>query len=147
MGNAGQNGGAPAGAVLSTVRDAAISADTIKPSSTATCNGAACTSDTYTQTVYVTLSGADVGSAVQSIRYTTDGSTPTTSSTAYTRPIPITSTKTLTWRAFDHAGNAEDSNSVTINANLPPDSTPPTTTAVCDGTPCGTGGYNGSTSV
>ena len=147
MGNAGQNGGAPAGAVLSTVRDAAISADTIKPSSTATCNGAACTSNTYTQTVYVTLSGTDVGSAVQSIRYTTDGSTPTTSSTAYTRPIPITSTTTLTWRAFDHAGNAEDSNSVTINANLPPDSTPPTTTIVCDGTPCGTGGYNGSTTV
>jgi peptidoglycan/xylan/chitin deacetylase (PgdA/CDA1 family) len=147
MGNAGQNGGAPAGAVLSTVRDAAISADTIKPATTAACNGATCTSDTYTQTVYVTLSGTDVGSAVQSIRYTTDGSTPTASSPSYTAPIPVTGTTTLTYRAFDHAGNAEDPNTVVVNANLAPDSTPPTTTIACDGAPCGIDGYNGSTTV
>ncbi len=147
MAQAGQSGGAPAGSALSTVRDAAISADTIAPSTTATCNGAACGTSTYTSTVYVTLSGTDVGSAIASTHYTTDGSTPTLSSPTYEKPVPITSTTTLTYRSWDHAGNAEAANTLVVNASLPPDVTPPTTVIACDGQPCTTNGYNGSTKV
>src|SRR3954465_3409532 len=88
MGNAGQSGGAPAGAALATMRAAAIGADTIAPVTTATCNGAACSSSTYGSTVYVTLGSTDVGSAVDSTHYTTDGSDPTLSSPTYTKRIP-----------------------------------------------------------
>jgi peptidoglycan/xylan/chitin deacetylase (PgdA/CDA1 family) len=147
MGNAGQTGAAPAGAALTTVRNAAISADTITPVTTASCNDAACSSGTYTSTVYVTLASTDVGSAVASTHYTTDGSAPTLSSPTYTRRIPITSTTTLTFRSWDHAGNAEDTNTLVVNAELPPDNTAPTTTISCDGTPCTAADYNGSTTV
>ena len=147
MGQAGQSGGAPAGAVLSTVRDAAIGADTSAPVTTATCNGSACDSGTYTSTVYVALSGTDVGSAVASTHYTTDGSTPTLSSPTYTGRIPITSTTTLTFRSWDHAGNAENPNTLVVTTALAQDTTPPTTTIACDGQPCTTSGYNGSTKV
>ncbi|HET9841039.1 MAG TPA: chitobiase/beta-hexosaminidase C-terminal domain-containing protein [Nocardioides sp.] len=147
MGQAGQSGGAPAGAALATVRDAAISADTTAPVTTASCNGAACDTGAYTSTVYVSLSGTDVGSAVASTHYTTDGSAPSLSSPTYTKRIPITSTTTLTYRSWDHAGNAEDAHTLVVNTNLPQDTTAPTTTIACDGQPCTTAGYNGSTKV
>src|SRR4051794_16162008 len=147
MAAAGQSGGAPNGAALSTVRDAAIGADTSAPATTIACNGAPCTSDTYTSTVYATLSSTDVGSAVASTHYTLDGSTPALNSPRYTRRIPITHTVNLQYRSWDHAGNAEATNSQPINANLPPDNTAPTTTATCDGAPCTTDGYNGQTSL
>jgi peptidoglycan/xylan/chitin deacetylase (PgdA/CDA1 family) len=147
MSNAGQSGGAPAGAVLTTVREAAISADTSAPVTTALCNGAACTSGTATSTVYVTLPSTDVGSAVASTHYTTDGSTPTQSSPTYTKRIPVTSTTTLSFRSWDHAGNAEATNTLVVNASLPTDGTAPTTTMTCDGQPCTTDGYNGTTKV
>ncbi|HKC27014.1 MAG TPA: chitobiase/beta-hexosaminidase C-terminal domain-containing protein, partial [Jatrophihabitans sp.] len=147
MGSAGQSGGAPAGAALSTVRDAAIGADTSAPVTTAACNGNPCTSDTYTNTVYVTLSSTDVGSAVASTRYTLDGTDPTLASPTYTKPIPITSTTTVRFRSFDNAGNAEAINTLPITASLPADTTAPTTAAACDGNPCTTAGYNGKTVV
>lgn len=147
MADAGQPGGAPAGASLATVREAAVGADTIAPVTTAACNGAACGSGTYTSTVYVTLSSTDVGSAVDTIRYTTDGSTPTLASPTYTKRIPVTSTTTVTFRSWDNAGNAEAANTLVIEADLPPDGTAPTTTVSCDGSPCSPEDDNGSTSV
>jgi len=147
MGNAGQSGGAPAGAALTTVGSAAISADTSAPVTTIACNGSPCSSSTYTSTVYVTLPSTDVGSGVASTHYTTDGTDPTLSSPAYTGQIPVTSTTTLKFRSWDKAGNAEAVNTQQIQASLPPDSTAPVTTIACDNAPCGAGGYNGSTTV
>jgi peptidoglycan/xylan/chitin deacetylase (PgdA/CDA1 family) len=147
MGNAGQSGGAPAGAALSTVGNAAISADTSAPVTTIACNGSACSSSTYTSTVYVTLPSTDTGSGVASTRYTTDGSDPALTSPVYTGQIPVTSTTTLKFRSWDNAGNAEAVNTQAIQASLPPDTTPPATTIACDNAPCGGNGYNGTTTV
>jgi len=135
------------GAALSTIRDAAIGADTITPVTTIACNAVACASDVYTSTVYVTLPSTDVGSAVASTRYTIDGSDPTLSSPIYSVRIPVTSTTTIKFRSWDNAGNVEATNTQLIQANLPPDTTPPTTTIACDGSACTDTGYNGSTTV
>ncbi len=60
----------------------------------------------YATTQSVTLSCDDGGgSGCASIRYTTDGSTPTTSSTQYTAPLSISSTTTLKFLAIDNVGN------------------------------------------
>src|SRR5205085_8778534 len=47
---------------------------------------------TYSQPQSVTLSDTTIGATIY---YTTDGSTPTTSSTPYTGPISVTSTQTI----------------------------------------------------
>ena len=52
---------------------------------------------TFTSSVSVTITTATGGA---SIRYTTDGSTPTASSTLYTGPLMITQDATITVRAF-----------------------------------------------
>ena len=147
MANAGQTGGAPAGAGLSTVGAAAASADTAAPVTAIACNGSACSSSTYTSTVYVTVPSTDVGTGVASTHYTTDGTDPTLSSPTYTSQIPVTATTTLKFRSWDYAGNAETTNTQLIQADLPPDSTPPITAITCDGAACTTAGYNGSTTV
>jgi peptidoglycan/xylan/chitin deacetylase (PgdA/CDA1 family) len=146
MGNAGQQGGAPAGAVLSTVRDAAVSADTAAPVTSIACNGAPCTSNVYTSSVYVTLTATDVGSATSSTHYTTDGTDPTLSSPAYTGQIPVPATTTIKYRSWDNAGNAEAVNTQIVQVDQPPDSTPPTTAITCDGATC-TGTYTGKVTI
>jgi hypothetical protein len=147
MANAGQSGGAPAGASLGTVAATATSADSTAPTTTIACNGAACASATYTSTVYVTLSATDSGSAVASTHYTTDGSDPTLASPTYTTPVPITATTTFKYRSWDNAGNAETTQTMVINASLPPDSTPPVTTLACDGSACTSSPYYGSVTL
>ncbi|MGO4342616.1 chitobiase/beta-hexosaminidase C-terminal domain-containing protein [Pedococcus sp. 2YAF34] len=147
MGNAGSTGGAPAGAILTTVRAAATAADTTTPVTTVACNGAPCSSTAYTSTVSMTLAATDSGSAVSSTHYTLDGSDPSLSSPTYSAPVKLTSDTTVKYRSWDNAGNVESAGSVSIPVFLPPDQTPPTTTIACNGSPCTATGYNGATTI
>ncbi len=139
--NAGQSGGAPAGAVFDTMGSTAISADTVAPATTISCNGAPCASTAYTSTVSVSLAATDLGSGVASTHYTTDGTTPTLSSPTYTGPFSLTSSATVQYGSWDNAGNAETAHSLTILVEQGTDTTPPTTTISCNGAPCKNTGY------
>lgn len=139
--SAGQAGGAPAGTVFQTMGATAISADTVAPVTAVSCNGSPCQSTTYNQTVYVTLRAIDLGSGTASTHYTLDGSVPTQSSPTYTGQLPLTSTSTVQYRSWDYAGNAESVHSQTVSVSESPDTTPPTTTIACNGTPCQSGPY------
>ena len=147
MGNAGSTGGAPAGAVLSTVRAAATAADTTTPVTTVACNGAPCSSTAYTSTVSMTLAATDSGSAVSSTHYTLDGTDPSLTSPTYSAPVKLTSDTTVKFRSWDNAGNVEVTGTQFIPVFLAPDTTPPTTTIACNGSPCTTAGYNGATTI
>lgn len=82
---------------------ASFTIDTTTPTSAASISGA-----TYTNIQSVSLSCTDATSGCNKIYYTTDGSTPTTNSQAYTTPINITSGHTiLKFFAADLAGNSE----------------------------------------
>ena len=61
------------------------------------------------------LSASDAGSGVSVIRYTTNGSDPTTSSASYTGPFSVSQTTTVKYRAWDNAGNVEATNSQLIS--------------------------------
>ena len=77
------------------------------------------------------------------IRYTTDGSDPTASSTAYGGPFTVSSTTTIKYRAWDNVGNVEPTNTqlVTITVVVP-DTTPPASSITCNLAVCSTGWYN-----
>ena len=124
-------------------------ADTTPPTSTIACNGAACSSNTYSAPVSVSLSAADSGgSGVAAIRYTTDGSDPTSSSTLYTSSFTVSATTTVKYRAWDNAGNTEATKSQLIQvATTPADTTPPTSVIRCNGAACSTGWYAAAVSV
>jgi peptidoglycan/xylan/chitin deacetylase (PgdA/CDA1 family) len=123
-----------------------IQIDTLAPSSSIRCNSAVCAGSFYNAAVSVSLSASDVGgSGLKEIRYTTDGSSPTTSSgTVYTSAFAVSQTTTVKYRAFDNAGNAEPVNSALIQI----DTTPPTTSATCAGSACvGSAWYRSGVSV
>jgi peptidoglycan/xylan/chitin deacetylase (PgdA/CDA1 family) len=122
-----------------------IRIDSVAPSSTIACNGTDCASTYYTAAVSVALAASDSGgSGVDAIRYTTDGSTPTSSNgTLYTQPFSLTSTTTVKYRAFDSAGNAEAVDSALIRI----DTTPPSSALKCDGQPCTSGYYKADVSL
>jgi Bacterial Ig domain/Polysaccharide deacetylase/Chitobiase/beta-hexosaminidase C-terminal domain len=97
-------------------------ADTTPPTSSIACNGGTCSTGWYTSAVQVTLSATDGGSGVAAIRYTTDGSDPTATSTLYGGPFAVSQTTTVKYRAWDNAGNVEAPKSQTIRI----DATAPT---------------------
>jgi hypothetical protein len=85
--------------------------DTTAPTSSAAQSPAPNASGWNRTAVTVTLSSSDNvgGSGVQAIKYTTDGTNPTTSGTAqtYTGAFTESSTATIRYAAIDNVGNAE----------------------------------------
>jgi peptidoglycan/xylan/chitin deacetylase (PgdA/CDA1 family) len=137
---AGQSGGAPAGTEFQTMGATAKQYSTA-PATTISCNGSPCQTTTYDQTVYVTLSAADLGAGVGSIHYTLNGTTPTLSSPTYTGQIPLTANTTVEYTSWDNAGNEGAVQSQAISIQEPPDTTAPTTTIACNGAPCQSAPY------
>jgi Chitobiase/beta-hexosaminidase C-terminal domain len=86
----------PGGPAPTTIQ---VTKDTVAP---ATAPNVSPAGGTYTEAQSVTLNGVEGGGAAY---YTTDGSTPSTASTRYTGPIPITSSQTLRVAQYDAAGN------------------------------------------
>ncbi len=118
--------------------------DTTPPTTTVACNGATC-APAYTSSVQVSLAATDNtgGSGVKATYYTTDGSTPTTSSTQYTGPFTVLATSTVSYLSVDNANNAETPKSQLITV----DATAPTTTVSCNGAACSAGTYAGAVQV
>jgi peptidoglycan/xylan/chitin deacetylase (PgdA/CDA1 family) len=125
-----------------------IQIDSTAPSSTISCNNSPCSTSAYSAAVTVALSATDAESGVSVIRYTTDGTDPTASSTAYSGPFTVSSTTTIKYRAWDNAGNVEPTKTqlVTITVVVP-DTTPPASSITCNLAVCSTGWYNASVSV
>ena len=146
--NAGQSGGAPAGAAFSTMAAAAAPADTIAPATAIACNGAPCT------TSHLHRHGhRDPGRGRHRLRgrehalhHRRDAAHPV--QPAYTGPFPVGATTTVKYRSWDNAGNAEAATgSATITVQQPPDSTPPVTTIACNGAACASSGYTAPVTV
>jgi peptidoglycan/xylan/chitin deacetylase (PgdA/CDA1 family) len=133
--DAGQSGGAPAGTEFQTMGATAKQYSTA-PTTTISCNGSPCQTATYDQTVYATLSAADLGAGVASTHYTLNGTAPTLSSPTYTGQIPLTASTTVEYTSWDNAGNEGTVQSQAISIQEPPDTTAPTTTIACNGAPC-----------
>ena len=87
-----------------------VRVDATAPTTRILCGGATCNANTsYSRKTKFTFSSSDTGSGVASIHYTTDGSTPTLSSPTYTGgfTLPSGTTTTITFGAWDRAGNVE----------------------------------------
>lgn len=87
---------------------------------------------TYTAIQNITLTANEAAT----IYYTIDGTTPTTSSTIYTSPIALNSTKTLKYFAKDTAGNVSSIQSALFTINI--DTTAPILSITSGGTFTGT---------
>jgi hypothetical protein len=98
------------------VADTYMLADGIAPITTATTSIAANTSGWFTADVTVTLQASDgaLGSGVQSIGYSLNGSNDSVSADNLEIPITTEGVTTLTYQATDHAGNIEPQQTLTI---------------------------------
>jgi peptidoglycan/xylan/chitin deacetylase (PgdA/CDA1 family) len=132
---------AATGTYVRTVRD--VVSDATAPASSIACNGAVCSSSAYAPPVSVSLSATDAGSGVAAIRYTTDGSTPSATSSLYTAPFSVSTTTTVKYRAWDVDGNVEATESQLIQM----DTTPPTSSIACNGAACSSSVYAAPVSV
>jgi hypothetical protein len=128
------------GTYVRSVRE--VVSDTTPPVSSIACNGSAC-SGWYKDSVSVSLSATDAGTAVAAIRYTTDGSTPTASSSLYTAPFSVSTTSTVKFRAWDVAGNVEATKSQPVQI----DSAAPVSSISCNGSGCAASAYAAPVSV
>jgi len=123
LNNAGQSGGAPARTTVQTVSQVINGPDLLAPITTLACDGAPCQSSTYNGSTTVALAATDPGgSGVKATYYTTDGSTPTTSSTVYSRPFTISSPTTFKFFSVDNPGNVEQvkTQQVLVQPNVDP---------------------------
>jgi peptidoglycan/xylan/chitin deacetylase (PgdA/CDA1 family) len=119
---AGQPSGAPAGTVVKTVSQVINGPDAQPPITTADCDGSPCQSAAYHGSTTITLAGKDPGgSGVKTTYYTTDGSTPTTSSPVFTQPFTISQPMTLKFFSVDNAGNTESVQTQTVQVQPNPD--------------------------
>ncbi len=132
------------------VKSQLVRMDTTPPVSNITCNAAACAAS-YAAAVTVRLSAADTGgSGVSAIRYTTDGTDPSSSATAktYTTAFAVSASSTVKYISLDAAGNAEPTKAQPILIKPPAgDHTPPNTSIKCNATSCSSGYYTSSVSV
>ena len=99
-----------------------VTADSTAPSTSMTCNGAACSAAWYTSSVTVALSAGDGGSGLSSIKYTTDGSDPSpVNGSTYVGSFVLAAGATVKFRAYDAVGNEESvgSNLVRIDTTVP----------------------------
>jgi hypothetical protein len=119
------------------VKSQQIQVDTTPPVTTAACNSAACSGGWYNAAVTVSLVATDGGSGVSKTYYTTNGSTPTTSSTVYAGPFKVTGTTTVKFFSVDNAGNTEQVESQLVQI----DTVAPTTTITCNSAACASGWY------
>lgn len=87
--------------------------ETTPPTVTASPSGG-----TYSSPQTVTLSGTDNSGGTVKIHYTTDGTTPTTSSPVYSSSITVSAAKTIKFFGMDPSGNqsAVQSQTYTINS-------------------------------
>jgi hypothetical protein len=123
LGNAGQPGGAPAGVTVQTVRQVMNGPDLTPPVTTLACDGSPCQSTAYNGSTTVSLPAVDTGgSGVKATYYTTDGSTPTTSSPVWNgQPFTISQTTAFEFFSVDNAGNAEAVHTQTVQVQPNPD--------------------------
>jgi peptidoglycan/xylan/chitin deacetylase (PgdA/CDA1 family) len=96
-----------------------VQVDAVAPTSTISCNGAACSTGWHAQPVTVALQATDAGgSGVATIVYTTDGSAPSaTNGTVYSGAFTVGSTAAVEYRSFDVAGNAEATRSQVVQVD------------------------------
>jgi len=121
--NAGQPGGAPTGTQMKTVSQVINGPDTQAPITTLECDGTPCASTAYNGSTTISLFGKDPGgSGVNATYYTTDGSTPTTSSPVFSKPFTINAPMTVKFFSVDNAGNVEPVNTklVQVQPNTDP---------------------------
>lgn len=120
----------------------ASTTDTSAPSSSISCNDAACGSGWYNAPVSVALSATDA-SGIAVIRYTTDGSDPSTASPVYSAPFTVSATATVKYRAWDNANNVEATHSQLVSV----DTVAPASSIACNSAPCSGAAYDAPVSV
>ncbi len=94
-----------------------LTADPTPPTLSIRCNGKPCHGAAYPKRVAVTFSAADTGSGLEAIRYTFDGTAPTSDHGAeYDGPFSVQKLTYVKVRAFDKVGNASKAVNVRIRS-------------------------------